>query len=194
MTRTCCVANCPAPVKARGMCRRHYQTAWRTGSPIVKRPTPHGTSEQRFWRHVDRRDDGACWPWMGRSDKDGYGSIKLTDGKHRTVRAHRFSFLLHGGELTAGQAVLHRCGNPACVNPNHLYAGDHNANMADRKAAGHYLTGADATAALYSTATVKAIYRARGKRKEIAARFGVSPSQVTNIKRRRQRPDAWGGA
>lgn len=74
-----------------------------------------------------------CWPWMGRRDKDGYGTLRSGT---TLVRAHRFSYSLHHGETDL--LVRHSCHNPRCVNPAHLSEGTHLDNMADRLAAGHY--------------------------------------------------------
>lgn len=85
-----------------------------------------------FWAKVDKRGpiqdhmDSRCWEWTGCKDKGGYG--KFTTGG-RTYRAHRFSFLLATGEEP--EVVCHKCDNPACVRPDHLYAGNKVTNLLD---------------------------------------------------------------
>jgi hypothetical protein len=61
-----------------------------------------------------------CWLWEGIVDKDGYG--KLWHGR-KSYRAHRFSWILHHGEIPLGMSVLHKCDTPPCVNPAHLFLG-----------------------------------------------------------------------
>lgn len=129
---TCTIDGCSDATHCRGLCKRHYDQAWRTGSPMIRRPNPHGTPEERFWRKVAKSTDG-CWEWTGRKDKDGYGTLRVGSTQ---VRAHRFSYELHHGPTNL--LVRHACNNPGCVRPDHLIPGTHLDNMADRKAAGHY--------------------------------------------------------
>lgn len=81
----------------------------------------------RFWDKVDKSGD--CWVWTASINKKGYGWFKFGG---RMMLAHRVSYELEIGEITDGLLVLHRCDNPSCVNPEHLYLGDHDTNMADR--------------------------------------------------------------
>lgn len=184
----CAMPDCGKPAHAKGLCKRHYQQQWATGSPEIRRPNPRGTPVERFWRHVDRGAEDACWPWTGRRDKDGYGALTIRSGE--VVRAHRFSYELHRGTLPVGDLVRHRCNNPPCCNPAHLVPGDQVANMRDRSDAGRAPAGETHPNAKFSTATVAAVRAASGTYAEIAARFGMSASQVGNVKRGDQRRDA----
>lgn len=83
--------------------------------------------EERFWNKVRKTDD--CWFWTGSKSDRGYGKI-YWNGK--TVRANRVSWELHFGPIPEDQDVLHKCDNPACVRPDHLFLGTHLQNMQDR--------------------------------------------------------------
>ena len=84
--------------------------------------------EDRFWEKVDKSGD--CWIWIGAKNGWGYGILSRGTGMGR-VRAHRLSYELANGAIPDGLFVLHKCDNPPCVRPDHLFVGDHAANMQD---------------------------------------------------------------
>jgi hypothetical protein len=71
---------------------------------------------ERFWKRVDKRGPGECWPWTGYREK-GYGRVWL---RGRMVPAHRVSYELNIGLIPEGLSLDHLCRNRACVNPAHL--------------------------------------------------------------------------
>jgi hypothetical protein len=96
--------------------------------------------EVRFWAKVKKTD--GCWQWTGAATPDGYGFLaRAINGERHPLRAHRFSWELHRGPVPEGLWVLHRCDNPRCVNPDHLFLGDRTANMRDCAAKGRIRGG-----------------------------------------------------
>lgn len=89
--------------------------------------------EARFWNKVDRRTAVECWLWQG-GFRNGYGRLSY---RNQGVSMHRFSYELAHGPVPDGLFVLHRCGNKACVNPAHLYAGTPSDNNRDTVEHGH---------------------------------------------------------
>lgn len=85
---------------------------------------------ERFWSKVNKTDE--CWLWTRGRTKQGYGTFSL-DGK--THNAHRLAWLFTYGDPGELQ-VLHRCDNPPCVRPDHLFLGTVADNMKDRDAKG----------------------------------------------------------
>jgi hypothetical protein len=84
------------------------------------------------WSQVEKRGPGGCWVWTGKTIKGGYGDLRVkVDGRWRHVIAHRLAWVETNGEIPDGLFVLHRCDNPPCVNPDHLFLGTHRDNMSD---------------------------------------------------------------
>lgn len=174
---TCKIEQCDKPGEyIRGMCPMHYQR-WRLrGDPLWEPVRP--TIEERFWAKVDKSGD--CWVWTGGGDRESYGVFKST----RMTKAHRYSWELHFGPIQNGLWVLHRCDNPPCVRPDHLFLGTHEENMADMRAKGRSQRGERCHAAKLTEPEAKEVILAvtRGERSEdIARRFGVSRSTVSMV-------------
>jgi HNH endonuclease len=89
----------------------------------------------RFDESFPRLSDDECWPWMKSLNSDGYGHFYMgSDARISLEKAHRASWMFHVGEIPCGAQVLHRCDNPRCVNPAHLFLGTHVDNMRDMAA------------------------------------------------------------
>lgn len=88
--------------------------------------------------HRTRKTKSDCWEWTGPKFGDGYGNC---GSGFPFQRAHRTSYLLHNGEITQGLYVLHKCDNPLCINPNHLYLGDAKQNAKDAIERGQHPVG-----------------------------------------------------
>jgi hypothetical protein len=84
-------------------------------------------AEDRFWFSVNKTE--SCWHWTGTTSPRGYGKLKHNK---QDWRAHRFSWVMHFGAIPKGLNVLHRCDNPSCVNPSHLFLGTHSDNHKDK--------------------------------------------------------------
>jgi hypothetical protein len=89
----------------------------------------------RLWTNVGRDGDpDACWPWLRSTNDKGYGRLMM--GGKAGIAAHRAAWTVTNGPIPKGLNVLHRCDNPPCCNPAHLFVGTQADNNADRHAKG----------------------------------------------------------
>ncbi len=89
---------------------------------------PNLTQKQldRFWSKVDK--SGECWEWRAGKEKGGYGVIGI-NGK--SYKSHRISYFIKNNFKNFVSLVCHKCDNPKCVNPDHLFLGSHLDNARD---------------------------------------------------------------
>ncbi len=84
----------------------------------------------RFWKHVNILGMNDCWVWVGAKDTKNYGNFNIGKGKY--IKASRFSYMIHNkGENIQNLEVCHKCDNPSCVNPGHLFLGSRQDNATD---------------------------------------------------------------
>ena len=146
--------------------------------------------EERFWAKVEKRGDDECWPWTAFKLK-GYGRIGSGGKRGQIKYAHRLSLEFHlGRELTETECACHRCDNPECVNPHHLFVGTHADNMDDawkKKRLGQGLSpmrGEANPKAILTAADIPVIRarKASGETfREISNDFGTSLEAIKNI-------------
>lgn len=123
-----------------------------------------------------------CWIWNFRKNEDGYGEL-FVDGKKQ--KAHRISYQLFKGDIPKGLFVLHKCDNPSCINPDHLFLGTNADNMNDMKLKGRAsrLVGSLNGRAKLTDKSVQDIRQDNRRIIDIANDYSVSFSLISKIKR-----------
>lgn len=140
--------------------------------------------EKRFLAKVKPAGTMECWEWVGAKCKQGYGQFSL---KGRTQKAHRVSYGLWCHQLPPSSQVLHRCDNPSCVNPGHLFLGTNDDNVADKMEKGRHACprGQGHALAKLTEPNVLAIRQSEESGQATAARFGVSTTTISQIRTRK---------
>lgn len=144
------------------------------------------TAGRRFWAKVDKsRGADSCWTWTACVFNSGYGKF-YRDRDCRTAYAHRFSYELHVGTIPDGMFVCHRCDNPKCVNPAHLFVGTNADNVADMVAKGRQSghpgeSNGRAKLTEHSVRAIRELYGTGPTKAALAKLFGVSESQIRRV-------------
>lgn len=142
------------------------------------------TTLQRFNQKWEPEPDSGCHIWNGSRCSGGYGNLKIGGKKGRAVASHRISWEIHRGPVPKGLCVLHRCDVKACVNPEHLFLGTQDDNMADMKRKGRAKTkhGVENNRAKLSENDIAEIRASSELRCVLAKRFGIARSTVSKIR------------
>jgi endogenous inhibitor of DNA gyrase (YacG/DUF329 family) len=135
----------------------------------------------RFWSKVSKdgpvlnTELGPCWEWMGSCSR-GYGVTHI-DGSREF--AHRFSWRDRNGEIPDGLDVCHKCDNPKCVNPGHLFVGTEKDNMLDMIKKGR---GGNTKLTVHQVLEIRSNYLAGNvTQSRLSAEYGVTPSAIWSI-------------
>jgi len=139
------------------------------------------------WSRVAVANPGDCWPWKGTLNRWGYGQCQQNG---HAVNASRAAYIDAAGSIAEGLVVCHKCDNPACCNPAHLFAATQAENLADCRNKGRqrYRTGADhhrATAKLTPQMVMEArrLYKMGVSQSEIGRRWNIHPSAISRAVR-----------
>lgn len=126
---------------------------------------------------VNKEND--CWEAQGYLDKDGYASIT-----HKARRIHRVSYELFIGPIPRSLSVLHKCDNPRCCNPDHLFLGTQKDNVADmiKKGRKDSRFGVRNTQNKLTEQQVFEIYHSADAQRIVAEKYGIDQSTVSYIK------------
>jgi hypothetical protein len=147
----------------------------------------------RFMKHVVVDHETGCWNWTGTKNRAGYGSIQVNQYKRF---AHRVSWEIHKGAIPPaegyhGHVVCHRCDNPPCVNPEHLFLGTQYTNMKDRDSKGRRVAAVGSSHAMskLTEVDVRAIRAmaetGRVSQFELARSFKVSRGMISLVVNRK---------
>ena len=146
------------------------------------------TPAELFWSRVNKDASNGCWEWVGHRQTHGHGVVtrSLRNGRRERIQtlAHRYAWELEASKIPEGMFLLHKCGNPPCVNPDHLYVGGYKENGRDMVEHGRSTRGERSRTAKLTEVQVMRIRHAHAKGvgdKELASKYGVKPHAIYQI-------------
>jgi hypothetical protein len=147
---------------------------------------PARPAKERFMEKVNCQEGDQCWLWTAGTNRHGYGLFNRATRPSKSTLAHRYSYELFVGPIPPGKCALHRCDNPRCVRPSHLFIGTRTDNANDKVAKGRARgpRGEKHPRATVTAATVVEVRRAATSglsKREIAGRFRLPLRRVRAI-------------
>ena len=137
---------------------------------------PRSDEKQRFLAKVKVMESG-CHEWQAGLARGGYGKFTRWP---KTTTAHRAAYELFVEPVPKGKWVLHRCDNRLCVNPEHLFIGDGQANVADMDQKGRRGTKSQLT--YENVATILEMLLEGHSQQSVAKKFNVHQGTISRIK------------
>jgi hypothetical protein len=178
--------DCEKRAKCQGLCDMHYTRLRRHGDPtvIVNADRTLGISA-RLERYGWTITDSGCWEFNGPL-RHGYGQISIPNNK--TEIASRAAYMAWVGEIEDGLFVCHRCDNPACINPSHLFLGTHEENVADCVSKKRHQYGTRQWMAKLTDDEARAVRdmyaTGRYTQRQVGSVFGIGQTTVSAVVRR----------
>lgn len=167
----------------------NFRTPWKIkhrGSVFCNRECYLNRPIDRLARFESRimKSNIGCWEWIGMKNRQGYG--KETDAKGILRLAHRLSWQFYVGEIPEGKFLLHRCDNPGCVRPDHLFLGTQVDNMKDMAMKSRQARGTKKKNAKLTDATALEIFLSKERTVDLSRKHGVTQTIISAIRHRRR--------
>jgi hypothetical protein len=183
----CSFNGCGLKAHSKGLCASHWRQKHKGLELKPLQLQHHGLSLlDRFEARFRKRD--GCWNWTASLNNKGYGQF-YRDDKRRAYPAHRMSYELYKEKIPEGMNVLHKCDNPRCVNPDHLFLGTQQDNVSDmwakNRARPGVSKGENHGMSKLTNDLVSEIRSSEENGPAIARRLNISTTQVYDIRNRK---------
>ena len=142
---------------------------------------------KQFWESIDKKTNEECWEWIKGKTSKGYGTVRY---ENKTYLAHRLAYqLFHNKTLDKLIFICHKCDNPLCCNPNHLFQGTNKDNIDDkvnknRQTKGE--TNANVKLTSEQVISIRTTYENRNiTHRQLASIYNVTSPTITAILKRK---------
>lgn len=186
--KKCKVSDCDLNHHAKGYCVTHYTRLRKNGNQIVsQRWGKDYTSLEDYLKKNHAKNSDGCWVWTGNFSRKNYGFVGNFSlaKKLKIYMAHRLSFFVYKGEIPNGMLVCHKCDNPSCINPEHLFLGTHEDNMRDMDSKGRRRVHKGENSVKAKLTKEQAIYILQNMETisawDLSTKFNVSRQTIQNV-------------
>lgn len=165
--KKCCIEGCENEgANGRGNhCWKHYHRIRKYGDPDtvghqwkIESLADHAGIKRMIEEKVAVNLETGCWEWTGARHKQGYGKQTIKRSEQQVFPAHRLAAMVYlGFSIDSEELVCHKCDNPPCCNPEHLFIGDWKANADDMVAKGRAVDVSDRERSAGGTFLPKAV-------------------------------------
>lgn len=178
--RNCAVKDCSRKCTRNLYCDKHYYRFKRYGDPLIVKERyqiKKYSCHELFEKSYVINNESGCWEWIGNLNAWGYGRLNY---KSQHFAAHRYSYEYFHGQIPDNIYVCHKCDNPKCVNPDHLFLGDAKSNMADKVRKGRHV-GSRKLSADDVKEIRNLLYSNSATRRELSIRFDVGRTCIDDV-------------
>ncbi len=136
--------------------------------------------EVRLPSRILRNESTGCWEWQASCNRKGYGTVRICD---KVYRVHRIMYELFVGGIEDNQCVCHKCDNPKCVNPEHLFLGTRADNSKDAAVKDRLKQKLESSDIFF----IRELHQDGLTQGEIGRFIGVTQSYVSNVLNKKRR-------